>query len=261
MFTEAQYEAALRALGRRLTEGQRRMLAAHASAPGGVLDVVELAQAAGQSSDNFTYSQYGSLGHMIATLIDPNIQEVVWTRVIGHDSRHAESGRVQWRMHPPLLSTVQSLRWDGQFSISVPQQTDDDLMSLGPTAQTALVEIRLTQATFRTQLVRYWGGCAVTGCTVLEALTASHIKPWSESSNEERRDSFNELLLLGTLDRLFDSGRISFGDDGGIRISELVSGTAQKQLHISPSLRLRRIEDRHLPYLRWHRDHVFVPDV
>ncbi len=232
------------------------MLEAHASAPGGVLDVVELAQAAGQTSGNFTYSQYGSLGHMIATLVDSNIQEVVWTRVIGDDSRHPETGRVQWRMHPALLSTLQSLHGAGQFSVGAPH--DGELISLGPTVQTALVEIRLTQARFRTQLVRYWGGCAVTGCAVLEALTASHIKPWSESTNEERRDSFNGLLLLGTLDRLFDSGRISFGDDGRITISEILSGTAQKQLHISPSLSLRRIEDRHLAYLRWHREHIFV---
>jgi len=42
MFTRKQYESALRELGRGIREGQRRMLAAHANAPGGLLDVSEL---------------------------------------------------------------------------------------------------------------------------------------------------------------------------------------------------------------------------
>src|SRR4051794_11559346 len=102
MFTVEEYQAALTALGGRIREHHRRMLAAHAAAPNGLLDVFELAAAAGQNSDNFTYAQYGALGHMIGTAISPKHQEYIWTRIIGEDSREPSSGVIVWRMHDSL---------------------------------------------------------------------------------------------------------------------------------------------------------------
>ena len=57
------------------------------------------------------------------------------------------------------------------------------------------------------QVLKIWGNrCCVTGSTTLDAIRASHIKPWRRSSNQERLDPYNGLPLVATLDALFDAG-------------------------------------------------------
>jgi predicted restriction endonuclease len=78
------------------------------------------------------------------------------------------------------------------------------------TERLALVRARLGQGPFRTRLVERWGGrCPVTGCSQEQALRASHMKPWRCSTNQERLDSANGLLLTANLDALFDRFLIS----------------------------------------------------
>jgi putative restriction endonuclease len=50
-------------------------------------------------------------------------------------------------------------------------------------------------------------------------LRASRIKPWRLSDNRERLDSFNGLLLAAHLDAAFDSGFVTFKEDGAIAAS------------------------------------------
>jgi putative restriction endonuclease len=50
---------------------------------------------------------------------------------------------------------------------------------------------------------------------------ASHIKPWCESTNEERLNGENGLLLTPSIDHLFDRGFISFEDNGELLISDV----------------------------------------
>jgi hypothetical protein len=78
------------------------------------------------------------------------------------------------------------------------------------TDKATLIKTRIGQGNFRQKLISLWGGCAVTGYKDASMLVASHIKPWRASSNVERLDGYNGLLLLPTLDKAFDSGFISF---------------------------------------------------
>ena len=48
-------------------------------------------------------------------------------------------------------------------------------------------------------------------------LVASHSKPWRDSSNEERLDGENGLLLTPSVDHLFDRRFIGFEDSGESR--------------------------------------------
>jgi len=48
----------------------------------------------------------------------------------------------------------------------------------------------------------------VTKVERLEHLVASHTKPWRDSTNEERLNGENGLLLTPTIDHLFDKGFI-----------------------------------------------------
>ena len=50
-------------------------------------------------------------------------------------------------------------------------------------------------------------------------LVASHCKPWRDSTNEERLNGENGLLLTPSIDHLFDRGFIGFEDSGKLIIS------------------------------------------
>ena len=86
-----------------------------------------------------------------------------------------------------------------------------------------------------------------------DLLIASHIKPWSESSNEEKLDPYNGLLLLPNYDKLFDKHLISFDDDGKIIISPQIKKEEYKVLGISANDKLFNVFKQNKPYLKTHR--------
>lgn len=129
---------------------------------------------------------------------------------------------------------------------------------LPATTRAALVDARLGQGKYRRQLLTAWGNaCAVTGCTVHAVLRASHCKPWRDSDDAERLDPDNGLLLLATLDALFDAGLIAFEDDGTMRVSAVLSDAERDQLGLPAPLR-RRPARGLARYLRHHRERLFV---
>lgn len=133
---------------------------------------------------------------------------------------------------------------------------DESTTAQNQTEKDALIKARIGQGAYRTALLDYWKGCAVTGCTVEVLLVSSHIKPWS-ADKEARLDPFNGLLLSPTLDRAFDNGLISFNDDGLIMLSPQLTKVDLELLHLSPLLHLRWVAPEHLPYLAWHRANLF----
>jgi putative restriction endonuclease len=122
------------------------------------------------------------------------------------------------------------------------------------TDKATLIKTRIGQGNFRQKLVSLWGGCAVTGYKDASMLVASHIKPWRASSNIERLDGFNGLLLLPTLDKAFDSGLISFDKAGRILISPLLQ--EPESLGISETMSVN-LKSEHQTYMEFHRDSVF----
>jgi putative restriction endonuclease len=91
----------------------------------------------------------------------------------------------------------------------------------------------------------------------LSLLKASHIKPWRDSSNQERLDPENGLLLHPALDHLFDSGFISFDNTGKIMISEKLSASDLKTLNIRHDMVLRKISEGVKRYLKYHQENVY----
>lgn len=122
-----------------------------------------------------------------------------------------------------------------------------------------LVRQRVGQDVFREALLDYWGGaCAVTGLALPDVLRASHAKPWADcGSDEERLDVFNGFLLVAQLDALFDRGLMTFADSGGLLVSSRLTAEHLALLHLNHELCLRWVAPEHLPYLAWHREHVF----
>ncbi len=125
---------------------------------------------------------------------------------------------------------------------------------LSETEKSILVNARMGQGHFRSKLIDYWGGCAVTGYRNTQLLVASHIKPWRDSNNDERLDRFNGLLLLANIDKAFDLGFISFNDDGKILISKFLEKPSVLGLEEGMSFHVR---NEHKPYLGYHRGILF----
>lgn len=127
-------------------------------------------------------------------------------------------------------------------------------MNLEETEKSQLISARVGQGKYRKSLLSYWGRCAVTGVKEPVMLLASHIKPWSKCSNEERLDQFNGLLLSPNLDRAFDQGLVSFSENGSIIISPLLSDP--ETLGIHPDMHIQLCPE-HQQYMEYHRANVF----
>ena len=92
--------------------------------------------------------------------------------------------------------------------------------TIDETERKSVVNARRGQGRFRRNLERFEMGCRITKVTDPRLLKASHIKPWARcSTNHERLDGNNGLLLAPHVDHLFDKGYISFADDGKILLS------------------------------------------
>lgn len=127
---------------------------------------------------------------------------------------------------------------------------------LTATEKSQLIRARIGQGIFRTDLIRMWGQCSISGCDIIPILRASHIKPWRLSENAERLDKFNGLLLSPNLDALFDKGLISFTDHGDLLISNRLTEDALQSLGISRNSKIK-LKPAHLKYMKWHRDNLF----
>jgi putative restriction endonuclease len=136
----------------------------------------------------------------------------------------------------------------------------DEIQNLPTTEREAVIKARVGQGEFRDRLLKLWRSCAITGVEEPAVLRASHIKPWRKSSNSERLNRYNGLLLLPQYDHLFDRGLITFEDDGRLVPSEVIERIPASTLGVDPQARLRRVQDEHVPFLQFHREHVFASD-
>jgi hypothetical protein len=109
-----------------------------------------------------------------------------------------------------------------------------------------LVIQRIGQNIFRAALMDYWGTrCPITGITDPALLRASHIVPWAECDDARRLDVHNGLLLSALWDAAFDTGLVSFADDGTALASPGLSLTARNTLDMEGAPRLPNLRDAH----------------
>jgi len=121
------------------------------------------------------------------------------------------------------------------------------------TERTGLVTSRVGQGWYRRALLSKFGGkCAVTGLDLEEVLIASHIVPWRASSEDERLDPNNGILLSPTYDALFDKHLISFSDDGNILVSSSLTAEQRIAAGINTNEKIK-INEGMKAYLSRHR--------
>jgi hypothetical protein len=131
--------------------------------------------------------------------------------------------------------------------------------TLSVTEKESLVKSRRGQGIFKRRVVEIESACRLTGVTEILFLVASHIKPWADSSNHERLDGFNGLLLSPHVDMLFDSGFITFKRTGEVVI-------AVEAVEVVQKWRLTQIAGKPLneeqeAYMQYHRENIFRGNV
>ena len=130
-----------------------------------------------------------------------------------------------------------------------------NLPNLTQTEKNQIIKSRIGQGYFRRSLIQNCGFCPMTLIDDTRLLTASHIKPWRDCSNEERLNVNNGILLTPTFDRLFDKGYISFRNNKSLIISSLLTENNIQKLGITQNMLIE-----HLPiagrevFLEYHRD-------
>jgi hypothetical protein len=149
-----------------------------------------------------------------------------------------------------------------RFSMSLPtlplERFEAATAHLGDTETERLVRVRIGQDIFRTALLEYWNAtCPLTGIADKSLLRASHIIPWADcTSDAQRLDAHNGLLLSALWDAAFDDGLVSFDDDGRVLVSPLLSDAAAQELGVErgPVLKL---QPGHRGNLAYHRANVW----
>lgn len=117
----------------------------------------------------------------------------------------------------------------------------------------------IAQHIFRGNLLKMWhGACAVTGVQERRILRAGHIKPWAESTSEEKVDRHNGLILVPDLDALFDKGLITFRENGRLITSPAFAPADQTKLRLCDDFKLREVPEPMQPYLDYHRRNRFI---
>ena len=119
------------------------------------------------------------------------------------------------------------------------------------------VQSRVGQGQYRLDLVKKWNStCPITGCSIIDILIASHIKPYRLCEKEEKYDVNNGILLSPNIDSLFDKGFVSFTKNGRLVLSSRINKSVLKQLGIDPKSTLTVTKGMR-PYLKFHRNTIF----
>lgn len=128
------------------------------------------------------------------------------------------------------------------------------------TDRLAIVLARRGQGLFKQNVMRVERACRVTRVTREEHLRASHCKPWRDSSNQERLDGENGLLLTPTIDHLFDRGFIGFEEGGDLIVSPVAHAESLRRMGIEPTkpLNVGSFSSGQRKYLEFHRENVLL---
>jgi hypothetical protein len=195
----------------------------------------------------------GAYMHTVNSILDLGFEDKL------AESLHGEGG-FDSRMTPSDLLLNVAAPQEAESNPVAELLSDLDEVAEAPeTERQAILNSRIGQGIFRTKLIAYWGKCAVSGATCISLLRASHIKPWKSSTNAERLNQFNGLLLAPNIDAAFDNGFITFDRQGRIVMSRRMSGASAYQLHINNKMRIdsKLLATEHHVFLEHHREHVY----
>lgn len=144
----------------------------------------------------------------------------------------------------------------------IEQQVANDA-SVPETERTALIRARKGQGLFKDRVSQIETRCRITGVQNPVHLVASHCKPWRDSTNEERLNGENGLLLTPSIDHLFDRGFIGFEDNGRLMISPVahLPSLARMGIDTTEPVNVGGFTSGQRAFLDFHRNAVLLQTV
>jgi len=132
--------------------------------------------------------------------------------------------------------------------------------SVQETDRQAIIRARRGQGLFKLRVTRIEHQCRITGVSNLTHLVASHCKPWRDSTNEERLNGENGLLLTPSIDHLFDRGFIGFENSGELIISPVAHRPSLEKMGIETARRVHvgGFTEGQRRFLEFHRNSVLL---
>ena len=131
------------------------------------------------------------------------------------------------------------------------------------TERQAIIRARNGQGLFRERVSKIESRCRITGVENPVHLVASHCKPWRDSTNEERLNDENGLLLTPSIDHLFDRGFIGFQDNGKLIISPVAHQPSLQRMGIDTTkvVNVGGFTIGQKQFLDFHRNAVLLQSV
>jgi hypothetical protein len=131
------------------------------------------------------------------------------------------------------------------------------------TERQAIIRARIGQGLFKERVTKIETRCRITGVENPVHLIASHCKPWRDSTNEERLNGENGLLLTPSIDHLFDRGFIGFEDNGRLIISPVAHGPSLQRMGIDTTevVNVGGFTSGQKRFLDFHRNAVLLQSV
>ena len=135
-----------------------------------------------------------------------------------------------------------------------------DDASIPETDRLAIIRARKGQGLFKERVGKIESRCRITGVENPVHLVASHCKPWRDSTNEERLNGENGLLLTPSIDHLFDRGFIGFEDNGRLIISPVAHRPSLQRMGINTTqvINVGGFTSGQKQFLDFHRNAVLL---
>jgi HNH endonuclease len=131
------------------------------------------------------------------------------------------------------------------------------------TDRVAIIRARNGQGLFRDRVSQIESRCRITGVDNPAHLVASHCKPWRDSTNEERLNGENGLLLTPSIDHLFDRGFIGFEDNGTLIISPVAHRPSLQRMgiEITQTINVGGFTTDQRQFLDFHRNAILLQSI
>ena len=153
------------------------------------------------------------------------------------------------------ISTDDIEFWESKIALDISAN-----VAIAETDRQAIVRARIGQGLFRDRVSKIETKCRITGVENPTHLIASHCKPWRDSTNEERLNGENGLLLTPSIDHLFDRGFIGFENNGQLIISPVADRPSLRRMGIDTekAIHVGSFTSGQKSYLDFHRNAVLL---
>jgi len=128
------------------------------------------------------------------------------------------------------------------------------------TDRQALIIARRGQGLFKERVMLIEKRCRITHVNNSVHLRASHCKPWRDSTNDERLNGENGLLLTPSIDHLFDRGFISFEDSGNLIVAPVAHKPSLQRMGVETEgvVNVGSFTEGQRQFLDYHRNAVLL---